>query len=604
MILDNLSTAAMEQLLSNSDLSIKDWAESNIEIGTWSKYNGGKLDLSLTPWVLDPIKSLEDPNTYRVVIIGNAGGSKSTIAETFLSYLIVNRPGDVLWYLPTEEMCKVFCETRVMRFLDNCKPVVQLYPTSINKKRNTAIVFPHMCLHVLAANSTNSNMRHVRYVIMDETHEYSEGMIGLIHQRTNSFTHNRKILEISTGANESISDQVLQAWKSGTQKEYMLWCKHCNNHFVPNFRKMVKWNPDHKNKDGSYNYLMIRDTTYLECPLCQHKYLADKDHAAENEVSLNSKPKYSEGVSGNGGIQSYRFNCVSTKFSQLGDIAVKFVQANEACKLGDYSGLENFVKRDLAEFWDEHKHRTSNRSFGKFIRDYSINDPWEPELKIMVIDCQEHHMPYIIRGFSSTPESRLLALGNAKTWEELREVQIKHGVMDPWVWVDSGFATQQVYEACVRFDWSPIKGDQARDGYRKLIKLKNGSTYYTISACNDTTMVSPDVMPADRKCNETLLIMISEGITEKIIDDFKCGKAGWWGVPKDVGNEYLQHLANVTPVPIYNNMGGFKHIEYVKKKPHDWYDCERYAIAAAYYSQLLLSPPIDEKKDLIAPVAA
>lgn len=96
---------------------------------------------------------------------------------------------------------------------------------------------------------------------------------------------------------------------------------------------------------------------------------------------------------------------------------------------GDDSLLENFITKNLAEFWDVTKGK--NRTIVK-VSEYDPAKPFgEFEAgRFMAVDCMraEPHFYYAIVSVNSIGDIRVLKYGKCNTWEELNVIRLNNKV--------------------------------------------------------------------------------------------------------------------------------------------------------------------------------
>lgn len=468
-------------------LEIDDWARRNIHIGSWSPWEGPFYP-EKTPWIIEPLRTLAARGPKAVMIAGPAAGGKSTIGEVFAAWAVNNAPGPLVWYAQDEDAAKEFAETRVQRFLESCELVRRWFPADRHQRRTQSILFPHMSLLIQAANIGNAQSKHIRHLIMDEPHLYKSGIFTALLSRTTRFSHNRTILGISTGSTEG--DEFDLAWRSGTRQEWQFRCPECGENHVPHFDRQdgaqfggVTWDQDAKKLDGTWDYKRVARSVRYECHKCGRAF----EPSPANGYRLNEGGCYTlPATDAQPEWSSFHWNAVASDFSQLAGVVTMFLKAVAASKSGDLAPLKDFVQKKKAEAWRED---IQNQTRTELIVGAS-EPPLEDAAKFMAVDCQEVE-PYFwfgVREFDRAGNSRRVDFGSCNSFEELRATQLKHGIPDHFVGIDSGYRATDVYRECLRWGrpiprgagmmpawrgWVPMKG-MAR-GLRASWKDANGN---------------------------------------------------------------------------------------------------------------------------------
>ena len=565
---------------------LDDWARDNIKVGAWSPWEG-RFGTDRTPWIVTPLRILGRPGPRRATILGPAAGSKSTISEVFVAWVVDNAPGFTCWFAQDEDAAKEFAETRIQRFLASCEAVSKWFPPNRHARRTQAIHFPHMSFLIQSANEGNAQSKHIRHLICDEPWLYPPGMLAALHKRTNRFAHNRTIIETSTGSLEG--DEVDQAFKEGTRQEWQLHCPKCGGHHVPRWTfgradapGGVKWDARAKRADGTWDLRLVVSSTYYECPACRAQYPAN----SANGYALNKGGKYTEPASDAvPGHWSFHWNCIASDFAQLGAIAVEFIKAKAAIKRGTTALLQEFTQKRLAEAW---KDEPVELAVAEIASDYNLGDPWPAEaIRLMVVDVQLNHFWVIIRSFSKDGQTRLVSASRLESWDSVAAFQAENGIPDNCVVVDSGDATDAVYTACCKWGWFAIKGEKVPGGY--LVQRPDAAAIrviarYSADINGRKTEFYPTQLAPGSKLRCCKMMLVSDEMTSEVMLKARGGRLAGWTIAKNAPDFYLAQLASTVrvsrPHPT-TNAPIWEWKEIGNAGNHLW-DCERYAIAAAF----------------------
>lgn len=577
---------------------LDDWARQHIKVGAWSPWEGD-FTTDRTPWIVEPMRVLGRPGPRRVTMLGPAAGSKSTVSEVFLAWAIDNAPGFTVWYCQDEDAAKEFAETRVNRFLDSCERVSRWFPAggARHKKRTQAIHFPHMSFVIQAANEGNVQSKHIRHLVLDEPWMYDAGMMSAAHDRTARFSHNRTIIETSTGSNKG--DETDQAFNQGTRQEWQFLCPKCGAYHAPKWTfgrydepGGVKWSQTAKLTDGTWDLRAVAKSTYYQCPKCKHDFAAN----SANGYLLNKHGQYSApAVDAMPEHWSFHWNCIASEFAQLGKFAVKFLLAKAAIKRGTTALLEEFTRKALAEAWEDSGAGAEMST--TLAGTYLMGEAWPDEVvRFMTIDVQQSHFWYVIRAWAANGHSRLVRAGRAETWGELRDLQEANAVQDRYVFADSSHYSGSVYKECCLYDWNAVKGVEALGGF--TVKTESGRSYKVPvkEAEGRGIPVNPH---HNQRVSTCLLLAVSEDMTSDTLRLFRSGTAEGWSLPADVSEEYTAQLASRVKRPEVVKSSGqtvWKWHTIGKQGEHLW-DCERYQIAAAWLSGMLYTGPEKEKTE-------
>ena len=571
---------------------IEDWAGEHLDVGGWSPWEG-KFSAIRTPWIIEPLAAFQRPTSecWRITIMAAAAGGKSTVAELCLLWLIANAPGFSAWFAHHDAAAKEFALTRIQRLLSACAPVRAYFEAMSRHARSTqAVHFPHMDFLILPANEGAAQSKHLRYLFLDETWQYEPGMLGQLHKRTTRFSHNRKILELSTGS--QADDETAQAFAMGSRREWQFLCPYCGEHDAPKWsfdRKGespggVKWSPKAKRDDGTWDYKAVRASTAYECRKCRTRH----DPTQSAGYLLNKHGIYTPAApDAANGHESFRWNAITSSYELLPEMVVEFLEARAALRRGTTELLQEFVQKRLAEAWAP---PPPEESSARIQSDYTLESEWteHPNARpIMTVDVQISHFWIVIRSWDRGPVSRLRFAGRADDWATVREIQINHGVQSGDVLCDSSHFSDKVYRECCRWGWHAIKGDKAPGGYKRL--RKDGRTVREMSRPAEGNATPSSLAPGSalRSCK---LFFVSEELTSQALAHYRSGSdAQGWSIAADTPVEYLQQLAARQRFQRPNQRTGQPVWEWrtIGKCGEHLWDCERYQLAAAQLAGLL-----------------
>jgi len=570
---------------------LDEWAEDNLVMGSWSPWPG-KFHVDNTPWIREPMQRLSATGPKHVIVVGPAGGSKSMIGEALLAWIVDNQPGPTSWFAPTEAKAKKFSETRIQRVLGACARVARWFALmSRHARRTQEIHFPHMSLLIQAANETNAQSDHLRHGVFDEPWLYKPGMRAQLQKRFARYTHNSTILDVTTGPLDG--DETDSHYKQGTQQERMIRCMGCGELHVPlwTFGKDklggVKWSPDAKGASGEWNMRKVQASTYYECPLCGHRH----EPTAANAYAINKGCGYTApSPDAMLNVYSFHWNCIVADFKSLGAIAVEYLEAKAAAKRGMMKLLQEFHQKRLALAWKEELPGSDITQ--ALATGYKMLEPWADEfVRFMTVDVQATHFWVTIRLWSKKQESRLFFFCRAESWGEVREIQLRHGVQDTRVLVDSGHFTDAAYTECAFHGWYAIKGEPAERGYRRDIGggrfASEIAEFSGGNAAHSRTKYFPVKPRPGGKANWCHLIKVSDVLSSEVLGALRGGNAGWTAA-NDTPQDWREQMAAVVFYTEKNAAGrAVKKSKTVGKCGEHAWDTERYQLAAAVMSGVL-----------------
>jgi len=299
---------------------------------------------------------------------------------------------------------------------------------------------------------------------------------------------------------------------------------------------------------------------------------------------------------GSYGWRSYHLPSLyaATPQTTFGRLAVQFLQQKRS-----ELGLLGFIQGALAEPYQSQD--TVGLRTERVVRLDGPADGWR---KLMTIDCQARspHFWFVVRAWKES-ETNAVEAGSCETWEDLREVQQRHGVDDRDVAVDSGFGARsdaEVYRNCMRFGqvavyqgrgvhvgWLPTKGFPGRK------RWKNSDTGFQEPYIIQE--VDPFRGTADGGRVTIQLFEFSADWFKDLLAELREQKGVVkWGVAEAVATDtYWRHMEGEVKQRERSARTGAIRYSWVRRNsawPNHLFDCEVLQLAFAQFLDVLVMP--------------
>lgn len=463
---------------------IRSWAEENVILPP-AYAIPGKLDMSISPYLLDPLKDIDDPKVTQINLAMATQVGKSLVSELAILYWIVNNPGPIFRIFNNNEISATFAETRLIPLLKNCKVIKPLLDTDRFSMKKAGIVLPHMAVTMGGANQGKAHGMSVRYLLADEIHAWDVGMFNLFMARTTAFAGRRKIICASQPS--SAGSEWDTIYSKGLIYEWQWECPSCKK------RQPYIWSKEKKNggyagfnwdtvlnTDGSTNIVESSKTTWLECEDCDHRV---KDTPTERR-QLNDNGKY-VCIKSDGDVSIKSYTCpnfvnINLSFEAA---ATQYMLAKRMMKYtGLHEQMEIFVTQVLGKFYKKEETVDISRIITE-VYNKEVDKDW---IVSMGVDVQRvgNVKYYVVRAWNKNGnESRRLDFGVTIHWSDIEEIRKKYNIPLPMVHVDSGDGetTVQVYQECLIkgmvvklggnlqfISYTPTKGDGSKTSYKHV----------------------------------------------------------------------------------------------------------------------------------------
>jgi phage terminase large subunit GpA-like protein len=469
------------------------WCEENIELPTAYSIPG-RLEITETsPYLIAPMRDFDNPKIEQINLIASTQCGKSLVKELAIPYVIINNPGPVFNIFHSKDVSDVFMETRIIPLLKNCKVMKPLLEYNKFSTKKSGINLAHMSVTCGGSGTALQHGMSVRFLFLDEVHQFGLGEFDKFKARTTAFSKRRKIIVASQPNGKD--SELERIYLSGLVYEWQWCCPHCKQVQPFNWSKQRKdetfcgfnWDTI-LNEDGeTTNIAQSAKTTWLECEECRGKVY---DTPAERR-RLNDAGQYVLIKNdGDPSIVSYTWpNFVNINLS-FESAAVQYMLAKRFKKTtGLDEPMKIFVNQVLGKFY---KAEPMLDMQALLCEPYDVNDTNNQDwVRTMGVDVQRSGgVKYwvIFAWHKNGNESRRIDFGIARTWDELEEIRIKNKVPLQCLGIDSGDGenTQNIYQECIKRGkviqqgrnlgyvcWQPMKGDQKisykhKDGVTRL----------------------------------------------------------------------------------------------------------------------------------------
>jgi len=621
-----------EAIRKPSEQPIDEWLHENVSLDTTSPIQG-QYDVANTPQLREPLKSFQDEIIRMVTMVGPNQGGRTKAMEGASMWAIVNRPGPMQWNTYKDEAAKEFAEQRWWPQARSCESIIDKLPADHNKARIQSVIFSDgMPFKIQGCAESNLEEKSIQTQFNDECWQWPIGRLAIAHKRCNvSYAWNYKVMNGSIPGVDGDDFDLL--WKAGSMGEWSWRCLKCGRTQRPRWGKRnqrggLQWERDATTRPGKeWDLKAVAKTVRYSCEYCNEDYpdnARSRRQLNEGALYVHTNPDAPDWH------KSYRFNVLSVNWPGItwAQWVVEFLQAVQQFRnYGNIEPLRQFWTRRQTEAWDESKHVTGNQKVAR--ADYSLGSPniyiagqWESEsIRFMGNDKQQWGYPYVLRACRPNGESRLIDRGVTEadclnSYDEIEAKAKEFGVAEQCVLIDSGFEANEVYAAAAMRGWTCMKGvdrelfkhiNEIVDQRTRMIKRVVIELPYSEEKWADP-FTGTERQQINRRVTRGRAVMrlarrydwINLHI-KNLLSAFKQGNALYWGIPDDVGAEYIKQINAETRQTIitsrnrkqewWTNMSVTTKDGKVKatgsKRPNHAWDCECMILVAMCLQRLV-----------------
>ncbi len=438
-------------LAPDPELTVSAWADAHRVLPQQASAEPGAWRTDRTPYLREIMDSLSASDAVETVVFmkgAQLGGTEA--GNNWLGYIIHHAPGPALFVQPTVEMAKRTSKQRIGPMIEACPALAErVNPARSRDAGNTLLAkeFPGGILVMTGANSAvGLRSMPARYLFLDEVDGYEADVDGegdpveLAVKRTATYARNRKVFIVSTPTIRGVS-RIEAAWERSDQRYYQVPCPHCDA-MAPILWRNLRWDEGRP------------ETACLYCEECGGE-IAERHKEAMLAAGAWVPTQESE-------VRGYH---LSSLYSPLGWYSWAQAAADflEAKRIGP-EGLKTWTNTVLGETWEEQGDAVEDDLLIARREQYPAEVPAAALVLTAGIDVQDDRLEMEVVGWGKGEESWGIEYrtlwgdpGRGLVWQELDQALARiyrhesgHQLRVVAACIDSGHATQQVYEHVLR----------------------------------------------------------------------------------------------------------------------------------------------------------
>ncbi len=196
----------------------------------------GPWNHELAPYLVEPMDCLSSLEHQAVAVVGPGRSGKTSIAENWLLKSVATDPGDMLWYMPTDDLRDAYVKAQI-------DPMIDLHPelsgrlgTRSQDRSMKFKKFVGMRAEFLSATQANLISKTAQRIVADEIDAYLAALGDVKAQfdvRITNFGRYGKILGLShpdraIGLDPDNWNEGILSWYKASDRRMWYWpCPHC-----------------------------------------------------------------------------------------------------------------------------------------------------------------------------------------------------------------------------------------------------------------------------------------------------------------------------------------------------------------------------------------
>ncbi len=544
---------------------LQDFLKQGFKLNKEDRYR--YFDVSLTPWLLEVAKWVDDTETEWIYLLQGSQTGKTTFLMAFLLFIAQRQASRVVLVFPTEEEGRNFVTERLRPFIDN-------FDEKMWRKtgyRNRILAFKLFDARIkLAYASSTVSLRSVpaRYVVGDEIGIWRYST-ALLKKRTRTFLGERKGVFATTPPDRA-DHHAWQEALSGAVYQWFVPCPRCQRFQGLEFQGL-KWTG--KREDGTWDLYEVERTTKYQCGFCsalwgeeekQDIIRRGKMQRVNNEFQpVDRDPADSQ--------KALHINALYSSFMSWGKLASMFLEA----KVQGVEALQVFITDELAQIPSSREEDEQVLNPEIYV-DNSRVSGWRGGYKLysVGVDVQRDGTLYVVvLGWQSGKKiSAHLLFEKISAWKQEGRIDWTSFVnlLSPYlnsiyrVCIDAsdGQVTQDIYDFCQKqgSPFFPINDSGSTYSHRFHISFKKvGLVYKQQLISINSSLIKDEIAAA----------------LSRPFDDEA------WTFPCDVSEVFLKHFSNEHR--IVETVRGRKRLVWrprYTRAPQHFFSAYVYAVAA------------------------
>ena len=516
--------------------AVVEWIQQNIDLtNDMTSARGGLVDLSLTPYTIEPMSCWDDPECRYMVVIAIEQSGKSSCWKWPMLWSMANDPAPGMIIYPSDDDA---ADTNQ----DSVEPLMRSIPKLArelerpNAKRKDCYKFRDSITYFSGAGAAIISKPIKRGVADEVDFWVTMGDVDNVRNLEKRMrTYPDSLYMICTSPTLKSGPGWTQFQKT-SRGYWHLQCQGCGE-LMPSYDiRLMQWE---LNDDGR----ILLDTLSVECPSCQHA------HRESDRQSMNTGGDFIHREPDQKMRRGFQWGAMASPFIPWLHIAESQMEAGQNSGRDAQMYLDNSIK---GLPWSA---RRKNTETINQIRSHCATEV-NPEVlcgMFLAADTQDNGWYWVVRAVDEQLNTHLIAYGFAYTLDELDKewntermgIQIASGIID-----EGGHRTKEVRDF--------VSGRPGLNTYKGDARI--GKKWKRAKEIDFLILANPYHYQG-----ELLYLIYSQ-------DD---RANNYWFLPDNVGEDYIDQIASMQPNKKVKHGDEYEKWEAPEKADDHYFDCEK-----------------------------
>jgi phage terminase large subunit GpA-like protein len=171
----------------------------------------GRWRNDVTPYLVGPMDTICEPSVRRIILMFAPQTGKTQVAFNFLCHMIDQDPGPAMYVGPDEKVTKRIARRRIIPTFRGTPRIAELLGDDVSDTTTLAVNFTNGMDFMMAwaTSAAELSSESIKYLLRDEIDKFPDfsgkeaDPLALSEIRTNAYPYTKKIIDLSTPADES-----------------------------------------------------------------------------------------------------------------------------------------------------------------------------------------------------------------------------------------------------------------------------------------------------------------------------------------------------------------------------------------------------------------
>jgi phage terminase large subunit GpA-like protein len=373
----------------------------------------GRWRNEVTPYLRGPMDTICEPFVRRIILMFAPQTGKTQVGFNFLLHMIDQDPGPSMYVGPDEKVTRRIARRRIIPMFRATQRIAELLSPGVSDTTTLAVKFQNGADFLLtwATSAAEISSESIKYLLRDELDKFPDfsgkeaDPLALTEIRTNAYPYTKKIIDMSTPADESGYIGRVVETEADELRRYHVRCPLCQATQVMHFGQFAWPKACHDPRE-----IVRKRLAEYQCEACGMLW---DDH--KRDLAVRSGFWQAENPVDRPQVVAFHLPSWYSPFVSLSSVVAAYLRGLE-----DPSKLMIYVTQHKAEVWKETV--LPKKESGVLERKTSLPGGVVPSAAIALtagIDVQKEGFWFVVRAWAEDLTSWLVQYGYLMSFSDV-----------------------------------------------------------------------------------------------------------------------------------------------------------------------------------------